>query len=152
MINENAKFVNNYNYKNIHASEVAYIRYYKNYPLDKFKNGAIMVYTTGVYGRNKDMGVSKIQRSRTPGYSAFSDYHAPNYSLTTPADYDDRQTLYWNPDLAVQAGESTPIEFYNNSISKSFYITIKGVSRSGKKIQFSKHINEIDGQITTSIK
>src|SRR5690606_23766573 len=60
-------------------TEIEYIRVYEKYPYNKDGGGAIMFYTTGIYARNEDIGVSKIRLKKVPGYSKFLDYYQPDY-------------------------------------------------------------------------
>ncbi len=123
-------------------TEVKFIRYYKDYSADRNGRGLIMVYTTGINGRNKDIGVAKIKKSLISGYHVVKDFHQVKYEGEVQVDYDDRQTLYWNPDLDLKAGEEKTISFFNSGINTSFTVRVKGVSRSGKTIDIVKHFQE----------
>ena len=125
-------------------TEVSYIRYYKNYPFDNKGLGLIMVYTTGINYRNKDIGISKIKKLLVPGYHVLEEFHQAKYEGEVLVDYDDRQTLYWNPDLAMKGGEPMTISFYNSGRNSSFNIRVQGVSKSGKIIDMVKHIQEFE--------
>ena len=116
------------------VTEIEYIRVYEKYIFNKVGGGAIMFYTTGVYGRNKDIGVSKIHIKKIPGYSKFLDYYSPDYSSVNKPKYDDRLTLFWQPDHGLKKNEKTSFKFFNNSLSKSYFIHLNMISESGSFI------------------
>ena len=51
--------------------------------------------------------------------------------------YDDRNTLWWAPDIAISGGTAR-VEFFNNDLSDYPYIVrIEGLSADGRP--FSRH-------------
>jgi|GEM_PF-1301073 len=124
------------------VSEIVFARVYEKYTEDPSGRGIIMYYTSGVNARNKDIGVAKIALSKVAGYNGFHDFHHKNYNEENLPDYDDRQTLYWNPDVQLSGRVTFPITFYNNTLSDSYAITVQGLSSSGRTFRFSRTITK----------
>lgn len=82
--------------------------------------------------------------TKVPGYSGFLDFHHRDYNADGLPEYDDRQTLYWNPDIQLKAGVKVPVSFYNNSMPNSFTITIQGMSTIGRTFRYSKSIRKVE--------
>lgn len=126
------------------VTEIVFVRVYEKYIQNPSGGGAIMYYTSGVNARNKDIGVAKIALSKVPGYSVFHDFHHKKYDGGNLPEYDDRQTLYWNPDIQLTGRVRFPVAFFNNTLSDAYTVTVQGMSGSGKTIRFSKKITKSD--------
>lgn len=126
------------------VTEIVFARVYEKYIQHPSGGGAIMYYTSGVNARNKDIGVAKISLSNVAGYSGFHDFHHKKYNRDSLPAYDDRQTLYWNPDVQIKGNVKFPVRFHNNTLSDSYIITVQGVSRTGRTIRFSKRVTKAD--------
>lgn len=126
---------NRHNYQGgelpMHVSEIEYIRVYEKYVYNKMGGGAIMFYTTGVDLRNRDIGTSKIRIKKVSGYSDFLDFYLPDYASQNKPRYDDRQTLFWTADQSFKGGQETLFKFFNNSLSKTYFIHLNLVSEGG---------------------
>jgi len=137
---------NRHNYQGgelpMHVSEIEYIRVYEKYVYNKMGGGAIMFYTTGVDARNKDIGTSKIQIKKISGYSDFHDFYLPDYETQNKPRYDDRQTLFWTSDQSIGGGKKSHFEFFNNSLSNSYYIHLNLFSEGAIFISKWKKITE----------
>lgn len=94
--------------------------------------------------RIKNIGTAKISLSKVGGYSGFHDFPHKQYHRDNLPAFDDRQTLYWNPDVQIKGNVKFPVSFHNNTLSDSYIITIQGMSRTGRTIQFSKKITKAD--------
>ena len=71
------------------------------------------------------------------GYSVCKDFYHPDYSrrpLPGTADY--RRTLYWNPDVKLDAQGEATLRFYNNSKASSLSIEAEGVSPDGQPLSW----------------
>src|SRR5690606_1554310 len=113
------------------VTEIVFVRVYEKYIQNPSGRGDIMYYTSGVNARNKDIGVAKIKLAKVAGYSSFYDFYHKKYNGENLPDYDDRQTLYWNPDVQLSGRVRFPITFYNNTLSDSYTVTVQGLSSSG---------------------
>lgn len=69
------------------------------------------------------------------GYAVCEEFYQPDYSKqkpTTPTDY--RRTLYWNPDVKLDAEGRATLHFYNNSQKTQFVISAEGMTSTGKPL------------------
>lgn len=68
-----------------------------------------------------------------PGYNVCEDFYHPDYSGRrldeNPEDY--RRTLYWNPDVRLDADGHASISFYNNSRHSQLSVSAEGISANG---------------------
>ncbi|MEO0528711.1 MAG: TonB-dependent receptor plug domain-containing protein, partial [Bacteroidota bacterium] len=98
-------------------------------------NGVIAVYT--------DRGLRfSFEQKRYPGITNFTlqgfyktrEFHSPNYGLAKPKhkmpDY--RTTLFWNPNIFMDAKSPTPISFYTGDRTGSFWVKIEGITKDGR--------------------
>ena len=71
------------------------------------------------------------------GYQTPRCFESPRYDSGEDMPYDDRNTLWWAPDIAISGGTAR-IEFFNNDLSDYPYIVrIEGLSADGRP--FSRH-------------
>ncbi|MBO7068250.1 MAG: hypothetical protein J6W52_06175 [Bacteroidaceae bacterium] len=67
-----------------------------------------------------------------PGFSSPDDFYQPNYSKKPlPETKDYRRTLYWNPNLQLDASGAAKIQFYNNSKPTQIAISAEGMASDG---------------------
>ena len=67
-----------------------------------------------------------------PGFSAPDDFYQPDYSKKPlPETKDYRRTLYWNPNLQLDASGAAKIEFYNNCKPTQIVISAEGMGADG---------------------
>lgn len=67
-----------------------------------------------------------------PGFSAPDDFYQPDYSSKPlPETKDYRRTLYWNPDLELDASGTAKIRFYNNCRQTQIAISAEGMGADG---------------------
>ena len=73
------------------------------------------------------------RRIRMKGFSYAADFYHPDYSTRRPspeeADY--RRTLYWNPNLKLDAEGRAQVQFYNNARITRLSIEAAGLSSDG---------------------
>ena len=88
------------------------------------------------YKRFKDKSQRITYRDRymvLPGYAHLADFYHPDYSTHRPspeqADY--RRTLYWNPNLKLDAEGKAQVQFYNNARTTRLSIEAAGLSPDG---------------------
>jgi hypothetical protein len=73
------------------------------------------------------------QRKTTyDGYSVSNEFYHPTYHpRIPPVDRDLRRTLYWNPDVVLEASGSTSLEFFNNGSCKKMDVSAEGLTSNG---------------------
>ncbi len=66
------------------------------------------------------------------GYAVCEDFYQPDYSKQIPAEATDyRRTLYWNPNLQLDAEGKAQVTFYNNSRPTQLILSAEGMTSSG---------------------
>ncbi|MEP0369265.1 MAG: hypothetical protein ABJN36_00165 [Cyclobacteriaceae bacterium] len=75
-------------------------------------------------------GVSHTRTFKSPDYN--SDYQ----NLERLPDL--RHLLHWEPNLKLQSEKPKDVVFYTSDVQNTFYITIEGISESGKTISLTK--------------
>jgi hypothetical protein len=54
-----------------------------------------------------------------------------------------RETLYWNPSIAIDGNKQAHFNFYTNGVANTSYtITVEGVTHSGELIHATKKITK----------
>ena len=69
------------------------------------------------------------------GYTEIKQFYSPNYNTFSQANdrKDVRTTIYWNPNVIIDAGKNQAVvSFYNNDVSKAFRVIIEGMSADGR--------------------
>ena len=70
-----------------------------------------------------------------PGFSICDEfYHADYSNKPLPQVKDYRRTLYWNPNLRMQPGETKHILLYNNSKTSILQLEAEGITKEGEFI------------------
>lgn len=66
------------------------------------------------------------------GYNICDDFYHPDYSTKPlPNTKDYRRTLYWNPNLQLDANGQAKVSFYNNSKTTHISVSAEGMTASG---------------------
>ncbi|OQY95677.1 MAG: hypothetical protein B6D37_04280 [Sphingobacteriales bacterium UTBCD1] len=97
-------------------------------------NGAIAIYTR----RGDDIQSAPgkgLNNNTITGYSVIREFYSPNYDNFKQENErkDIRTTLYWNPQVITAPGKNqATVTFYNNDVTKSFRVTIEGMTRDGQ--------------------
>lgn len=66
------------------------------------------------------------------GYAICEDFYQPNYSKKPlPSKQDYRRTLYWNPDLKLDAQGQAQITLYNNNSKSEIIVSAEGLTSQG---------------------
>ena len=69
------------------------------------------------------------------GFAVCEDFYQPDYSKqrpTEPRDY--RRTLYWNPNVELDAQGHASVRFYNNSSTTRITISAEGMTKDGQPL------------------
>ena len=69
-----------------------------------------------------------------PGFALLEDFYNPDYHRSPPKEgqKDYRRTLYWNPDLQLDADGRAIISFFNNSQKTSIKVEAEGITKEGE--------------------
>jgi len=62
-------------------------------------------------------------------------FYSPDYSIESTTSGDNRKTLYWNPQLILQSGQSALVSFYTSDIKGIYYGRIEGIDDTGNPVQ-----------------
>ena len=111
-------------------------------------------YGGGVISITTKDGTEKSKGSRditiktiTPlGYQKPAEFYAPRYDTGNNGigeGTDLRETLYWNPSVAIGNSKQARFNFYTNDVANTSYtITVEGVTQSGELIHATKKITK----------
>lgn len=124
-------------------SQVALIKLFRN-SFFGFKTGSagnvVAVYTKK--GNDEQQGDDKKGLSfvNVQGYTAPRQFYSPDYSGTSHENtVDRRRTLLWQPNINTGGGNRTiKVSFYNNDYSKSFRVTMEGMTEHGKLLHVTR--------------
>jgi hypothetical protein len=78
--------------------------------------------------------LKKYNLGRTKGYNIPREFYSPDYANPQTAQdtsLDNRNALYWKPDLITDANGEAVVEFYSSDISSGFTIVIEGTDGTG---------------------
>ena len=80
------------------------------------------------------------------GYQRAAEFYAPRYDTGNNGigeGTDLRETLYWNPNVAIGSNKQARFNFYTNDVANTSYtITVEGVTQSGELIHATKKITK----------
>ena len=80
------------------------------------------------------------------GYQKPAEFYAPRYDTGNNGigeGTDLRETLYWNPSVAIGNSKQAHFNFYTNDVANTSYtITVEGVTQSGELIHATKKITK----------
>ena len=69
------------------------------------------------------------------GYAVCEDFYQPDYSKQKPAQPTDyRRTLYWNPNVKLDAEGKANVTFYNNSRRTQLTLSAEGMTSTGQPL------------------
>lgn len=101
--------------------------------------GAIAIYTKN--GANTaDPRDKSFEMEYRTGYSVEREFYSPDYSKpdADAIKTDNRTTLYWNPEMKIDARGRTSISFYTSDITKEVLVTLEGMDANGKLVHFER--------------
>jgi hypothetical protein len=99
-------------------------------------NGVIAVLTKmgkGEWENNWERIIHGRVMANVNGYQEPREFYSPKYGPENIDDArpDNRPTLFWNPDVAVENGEAK-IEFFTADNLARYHVIVEGISKSGK--------------------
>jgi len=104
--------------------------------------GTIAVYTRKGSEKKPDPTIKGLDQARIIGYSPVRQFYSPDY-LRNPDDQtqDIRTTLYWNPYVLTEKGNSKlSFTFYNNDVTHKIRVVLEGFNEMGKLTRVEKII------------
>lgn len=126
----------------IPANQVALVKVYNSFAgaAGNGPGGVLAIYTKKGSDYSGSTGIGST--SSYNGYSVVKEFYAPDYKAVKD-DYrpDNRITLDWQPAVFINSIDPRiGFSFYNNDRTKSFKVTIEGMTLSGKLVHLEKII------------
>ncbi len=87
------------------------------------------------YEDGRQRVVYRNRRMILKGFAVCDDFYHPDYSTRPtgePTDY--RRTLYWEPNLKLDAGGRATVRFYNNARHTTLNVSAEGMTPSGQLV------------------
>ncbi|QIH32629.1 hypothetical protein [Sphingobacterium sp. DR205] len=140
-------FVNNYEIRtNILKMEdlydtsmdrIPYVKYFEKFKVDGSVTSVLYVYQMDPSEGDSYIGRA-LDEQEVEGYMREEHFKLIAYTDDLASDqFDARPTLYWNPGVKLDgSSKEMEISFFNNSNPEGFWITIQGITKSGKTIFF----------------
>jgi hypothetical protein len=133
---------------NIPLSDIALIRYIPPpASMAPFNGGKVGV--IAIYLKKYDEGMKRASITENDnhyvfhGYSVMRQFYSPDYPVNSSLHSvpDNRETIYWNPDLKADANSNMHFSFYNSDHAKRFRIVAEGMDEQGHLV----YLNQIIG-------
>lgn len=116
------------------AKDLAYVKAIPGIvitPTGTSTSGVLYVYTRkgkDIKG-NENVGMVAV---KVKGYDSSKEFTLPNYNDDNSIKQTDyRSTLYWNPFINTEGGNTVKIEYFNNDISTRHLLVLKGCDADG---------------------
>jgi len=123
-------------------SQVAYIKVFDyGFPGVPGGGAAVAVYLLPPDEMDKEFG-KKLDYQVLKGYAGIKAFQYVNYDKMEDREGSDiRATLYWKPllDIGIEK-DKQEIVFYNNDKARGYWITIQGVTNSGRLVYYQELI------------
>ncbi|GAA4172612.1 hypothetical protein [Sphingobacterium ginsenosidimutans] len=140
-------FVNNYEIRtnrrkledlfNTSMDRIPYVKYFEKFKVDGSVTSVLYVYQMDPSEGDSYIGRA-LDEQEVEGYMREEHFKLVTYNDDLANEqFDARPTLYWNPEVKLDGRSSgMEISFFNNSNPEGFWITIQGITKSGKTIFF----------------
>lgn len=125
----------------IPANQIALVKVFSSFvaATSNGAGGVLAIYTKK--GTDFSGSGSLFNTGNYNGYSIVKEFYAPNYKVNKEEKPDNRITLDWQPAVFINSIDPRiGFSFYNNDRTKSFKITIEGMTLSGKLVHLEKII------------
>jgi len=127
------------------VSNYPYMKFYRTY--NSIEGGAgknvLVIFSYSSAEINRDLGAEEYLDT-IAGYmpnEKYSNKIYPSGTSQLSSGADTRLTLYWDPFFDFTQGEnSKEFAFYNSSLSKGVWVTIQGLTETGKVVYYRKMI------------
>lgn len=111
-----------------------------------FKGGIVAITTKDGTELKRGRPDHTIKTITPLGYQRPAEFYAPRYDTDNGGigeGTDLRETLYWNPSIAIGSNKQASFNFYTNDVANTSYtITVEGVTQSGEFIHATKKIEK----------
>lgn len=127
--------------QNIPAISVKSIEVVKrSIPSMNVQGGVISIITKSV--DDLFSNVPKIDKYQINGYYKVREFYAPDYEKTNvnSPKPDLRSTIYWNPNIATEAGKAG-VSFFAADNPKLYRVVIEGISKEGRTVSEVKMVD-----------
>ena len=126
------------------VSNYPYLKFYRTYSSPVYSGtNVLLVFEYSPAEVNRDLGSDEYHET-IAGYMPLNAYTNKVYSSTAmrlSSGLDTRLTLYWDPFFDFnQAEQSKEFVFYNNSRNKGVWVTIQGLTETGKVVYYRRMI------------
>lgn len=140
-------FVNNYEIRtnrlkmedlyDTSMDRIPYVKYFEKFKVDGSVTSVLYVYQMDPSEGDSYIGRA-LDEQEVEGYMREEHFKLIAYTDDLASDqFDARPTLYWNPGVKLDgSSKEMEISFFNNSNPEGFWITIQGITKSGKTIFF----------------
>lgn len=125
------------------VSNYPYLKFYRTYNSPVYSGlNVLVVFEYSPAEINRDLGAAAYHET-IAGYMPMKEYESKRYPTAASrlsSGVDTRLTLYWDPFFDLE--QTTPKEFvfYNNSHNKGVWITIQGLTETGKIVYYRRLI------------
>jgi hypothetical protein len=93
--------------------------------------GGVILFYTKRYANMEQNYKSNIHKIK--GYDYKSDFNSPDYSkVTEKVQFDNRQSIYWNPEVVTDEKGYVSVEFYAADLPTNYAIVVEGINENGK--------------------
>lgn len=109
--------------------------------------GVVAVYMkTGEFTAKKPKENSNYINATIPGFYKTREFYKPNYAIAKPAHQrpDYRRTLHWEPDIKIETGSTSKLNFYTGDATGNYVIRIEGVTNDGRLLHAKYDFNVLD--------
>jgi hypothetical protein len=135
--------------RDIPLSDIAVIRFIappaSMAPLNGGAVGVLAIYLKKEPGSFKSLDFANTYNQYIfHGYSVSREFYSPDYSKKDSAYFlpDNRETLYWNPDLQPGSDNKIHFSFYNSDHAKKIRIVAEGMDEQGRLLSITRIVNE----------
>jgi hypothetical protein len=124
------------------VSNYPYLKFYKTYSSAEFTGtNVLLVFEYSPAEVDRDIGKSEYYE-KIMGYMPITEFTNKVYTTAKErlsSNSDNRVTLFWDPYFDFEEGtKNKAFTFYNNSKNKGVYVTVEGLTSSGKVIYYRK--------------
>ncbi|HLY69911.1 MAG TPA: hypothetical protein VKR53_09285 [Puia sp.] len=133
--------------RDIPLSEIALIRFIappaSMAPFNGGAVGVLAVYLKKESGEVRSLDIAhNYDQYVFHGYSISRQFYSPDYSRKDSAFFvpDNRETLYWNPELQTGSDNNIHFSFFNSDHAKKIRIVAEGMDEQGRLIYINKMI------------
>jgi hypothetical protein len=101
-------------------------------------NGVISIFTKKGFSASTEK--SDYTGFKVAGYNRSRSFTSPDYSAGVTTDPDFRTTLYWNPDLKLDAAGTSRVSFFTADVPGIYRIVAEGIDGAGMPLRVEKFI------------